>query len=218
MSIVTNHTFASSILIFITISNVMILSHLCVGTPSNYSGAIVFPDRIESMVSQRFGNTPRKFVANVNSCAIDNQTFCLEDKNYPLDIIQGILQRHGNEFSNVFSNDIIPIDNVMNRDNLEEIDLCDSYTDVLFPKTGKTKEGEDLYIFNTNEHKQGVRVGMCLGSGKQCKPIVSVPNGYRTECVQHHVYHELLSLSPNGQGVKETFSFPACCKCAAYRN
>ncbi|XP_031635576.1 uncharacterized protein LOC116348655 [Contarinia nasturtii] len=68
---------AFNILIFITILNVMKLSHLCGGSPSNDSSANNFPDRM-GINSQRLGNTQRKFVANVNSCTSYNQTFCLE--------------------------------------------------------------------------------------------------------------------------------------------
>lgn len=161
--------------------------------------------------------TPRRFIANVSACAVTNQTFCVEDGNYPLDVIQRILNTKGKEFANVFNNEVLVFDTIANRDSLDAIDLCDSYPDVYYPKSAKNKNGAELYIFNTDTHKQGVRVGMCRNTGRECKGIVTVPNGYRTECTQTHVYHELLSLSPDGQTIKESFSFPACCTCAAYR-
>lgn len=51
------------------------------------------------------------------------------------------------------------------------------------------------------------------GAGEQCSLTESFPNNYKTECRQHYVYRQLLSLSPQGRIVKEQFRFPASCKC-----
>lgn len=107
---------------------------------------------------------------------------------------------------------------IINRsDAFDEISLCDSREQVIYPTSGKNKNGEELYIFNTPEHKQGVRVSICRDKGEPCKMTENFPNGYRTECKQHFVYRELLSLSPEGVPIKDKFEMPACCSCSVYR-
>lgn len=156
---------------------------------------------------------------------MNNQTYCTKDDNYPLAVIQTLLQKHAHEYAHLFNTDGFPLEgssinnDVTNRDSaLDEIELCDINRGVITPTTAKNKDGVELYIFNTDSHKQVVRVSMCRSKGRSCKPIVSVPIGYRTECTQQFVYHDLLSLSPDGNGIKDTFPFPACCSCAVYRD
>lgn len=98
------------------------------------------------------------------------------------------------------------------------IEMCGSYEKVYYPTSGNNDNGTGLYIFNTNDHKQGVRVSLCSNSGDKCEDLVSVPNGYRSKCQQHHIHFELISLSPEGEMVKNRFRFPSGCSCVAVRN
>lgn len=98
------------------------------------------------------------------------------------------------------------------------IEMCGSYEKVYYPTSGKNDNGTGLYIFNTNVHKQGVRVSLCTNSGDKCEDLVSVPNGYRSKCQQQHIHFELISLSPEGEMVKNRFRFPSGCSCVAVRN
>lgn len=165
------------------------------------------------------GNIPPRYLADVSRCAVNNQTFCTKDDSYPLELIQSLLQKHAHEFENVFSSDVVPDNDIINRnDGFDEIELCDINRGVITPTSAKNKDGVELYIFNTDNHKQIVRVSTCRSKGRSCKPIVSVPLGYHTECTQQFVYHDLLSLSPDGKGQKDTFPFPACCSCAVFRD
>ncbi|XP_055296614.1 neurotrophin 1-like [Sitodiplosis mosellana] len=217
------------LLIFMVIINVMDL--FCAGSPPpKDAGNIVFPDEIhytstpQSKVSDRLSagqeNASRRFIADVSRCAVNNQTYCTKDDNYPLALIQSLLQKHPYEYAHVFSSDEHPPqDDIINRDgSFDEIELCDINKGVITPTSAKNKDGVEVYIFNTDSHKQYVRVSTCRSKGRTCKLIVSVPIGYRTECTQQFVYHDLLSLSPDGSGVKDTFPFPACCSCQVYRD
>lgn len=153
----------------------------------------------------------------MSRCSTNNQTFCTRDETYPLDVVQKLLRKHLHKFADVFGNDMISTDILSRNDGFDEISLCDSYEQVIHPTSGKNKNGEELYIFNTPDHQQGVRVSMCRNKGAPCKMTENFPNGYRTECKQHYVYRELLSLSSDGVPIKDKFEFPACCSCAVYR-
>lgn len=115
----------------------------------------------------------------------------------------------------MFASGELPTIPFNNRVDIDEIELCDQYTSYQLPRVAKNVNGVELYIFNLDSHQQRVRITRC--DRKPCKPMVSVPNGHRTECVQQYVYHDLISLSPDGKPVKDTFEFPACCSCTAFR-
>lgn len=171
---------------------------------------------MERNLTQRDVSSTIRYIANLSRCS-NNQTFCTRDDNYPLDVVQKLLRKHLHKFADVFGTDMISSDIINRSDAFDEITLCDYYEQVIHPTSGKNKNGEELYIFNTPEHKQGVRVSMCRNKGATCRMTENFPNGYRTECKQHFVYRELLSLSPEGVPVKDKFEFPACCSCAVYR-
>ncbi|XP_031629578.1 uncharacterized protein LOC116344877 isoform X4 [Contarinia nasturtii] len=40
------------------------------------------------------------------------------------------------------------------NDNYEEITLCETYEDIIYPTIGKTSAGVDMLIVNTPEHRQ----------------------------------------------------------------
>lgn len=126
------------------------------------------------------------------------------------------MQEQAHHFEDVLVNDIIDI-SIRDGMNMDEEHLCDSIEKVIYPTSGTTKDGKELYIFNTEELKQGVRVSLCSNSGGKCKMSDSFPNHYRSECKQQEVYRQLLSLAPNGQAVKDHFPFPACCSCVLHR-
>lgn len=159
-----------------------------------------------------------KYIANVTRCAVNNLSFCTTLDGYPIDVIQILLQEHLHKFADVFGSDMIST-NITNRsDASDEITLCDFIEEVIYPTSGKNINGEELFIINTKEHKQGIRVSRCKDRGASCSMSDHFPNGYRTECKQHFVYRELLSLSSDGHSVtKDKFEFPACCSCAVYR-
>lgn len=159
----------------------------------------------------------RSFLPNVSQCAEQNQSFCTKNDNYPLGYIQKLLKRFSREYIDVFGTDLTTNDVAFRIDAFDDEYLCESYEKVIYPTSGKRKDGFELFIVNTDEHKQGVRVSLCQQGGQPCKMSESFPIGFKTECKQQMVYRELLSLSPEGQPVKEHFEFPACCSCVLHR-
>lgn len=160
---------------------------------------------------------PERFVPNLAKCAETNNTFCTKDDDYPIEHIQKLLRKNIHKYADVFGSDGITT-YISNRNNVyDEIELCDYYEQLIYPTSGENIDGTQLYIFNTPDKKQGVRVAMCRTTGDPCKMTESFPNGYRTACKQQYVYRELLSLSPQGVPIKDKFKFPACCSCAVYR-
>lgn len=159
------------------------------------------------------------YMPNVNRCAERNQTYCTSDGSYPTDVVEKLMRKHLHKFADVFGSDSLVVSDVKTRiGEGDEVELCESYEQVIYPTSGRTQDGTSLFIINTPEHKQGVRVSICLNAGVPCKMSESFPNNYRTECKQHMVNRELLSLSPDGStAIKQKFPFPACCSCAVYR-
>lgn len=159
---------------------------------------------------------PRLFLPNVNKCAEKNLTFCTKDDDYPIEYISQLLKQYAHEYDDAFSSDLTTNDVVFRIGTIDEDYLCDSFEKVIYPTSGKGKNGTEQYIFNTDDHRQGVRVSLCQKRGEPCKMTENFPIGYTTECKQQMVYRELLSLSPEGQPVKDHFEFPACCSCALH--
>lgn len=154
---------------------------------------------------------------NITECAEQNQTYCTKDDKYPIEYISRVLKLYAHEYDDAFSSDLTTNDVVFRIDAIDEDYLCDSFEKVIYPTSGKRKDGTELYIFNTDDHRQGVRVSLCQKRGEPCKMTENFPIGYTTECKQQMVYRELLSLSPEtGLPVKDHFEFPACCSCALH--
>lgn len=102
-------------------------------------------------------------------------------------------------------------------DDDDEIELCDTVKKVIYPTSATSETGVDLFIFNSDDHKQGVHVSICQNAGNPCDDFVVLRNNYRSECKQQSIYRELLSLSPQGRPIKQRFEFPASCTCILRR-
>lgn len=182
----------------------------------------------------------RLFVANVSVCAENHQTFCTKNDDYPLEYIQKLLYKLPPEYERFFYPQGVPR-NSKSPDEAAEveksagggiagnddqydvaegddpIEMCDTYEKVIYPTSGTTQTGDGLFIFNTDDHKQGVHIEMCQNAGKACDDFVILRNNYRSECKQQKIYRELLSLSPEGKPTTERFEFPASCTCVLRR-
>lgn len=115
------------------------------------------------------------------------------------------------------ANDNTPQATFDNDDDDEEIELCGAVKKVIYPTSAKSESGVGLFIFNSDDHKQSVHVSICQDVGKPCDDVVLLRNNYRSQCKQQKVYHELLSLSPEGKPIKERFEFPTSCTCVLRR-
>lgn len=180
----------------------------------------------------------RLFVANVSLCAENHQTFCTKNDDYPLEYIQKLLYGLPPEYERYFYAQAVPRSSKppeeapeveksagvpFNEDQYDEaegddpIEMCDTYEKIIYPTSGTTQTGDGLFIFNTDDHKQGVHIEMCQNAGKPCDDFVILRNNYKSECKQQKIYRELLSLSPQGKPITERFEFPASCTCILKR-
>lgn len=99
----------------------------------------------------------------------------------------------------------------------DEIELCETMDKVIYPTSATSETGVGLFIFNSDDHKQGVHVSICQSVEKPCDDFVILRNNYRSMCKQTKIFRELLSLSPEGNPIKERFEFPASCTCVLKR-
>lgn len=154
----------------------------------------------------------RSFSASVNKCAEKFQIFCVtKDDGYPLKYMEYLLQKHSHSLGYAFGSDDQYVAENTVAETTTQSDLCASHSEVLYPTTGRTADGNELYIFNTNK-QQGVMISICENQGASCHESDQLAN--RTQCQQRFVYRELLALSPEGVPIKEKFRFPSFCTCA----
>lgn len=155
------------------------------------------------------------FRPNITQCAGHHGLFCLSGDNYPIDYVQFLLHKHWHMLSFAFHNDIAdPNESVIDTVIETESDICRSDDRIIYPTSGQNVDGKNLFIINTPEHKQGVRISVCQGKSKPCQVSEKIP--YKTQCEQRFVYRELLALSKDGVPIKEKFKFPAFCTCKIY--
>nr|XP_012144355.1 PREDICTED: protein spaetzle isoform X1 [Megachile rotundata]XP_012144356.1 PREDICTED: protein spaetzle isoform X1 [Megachile rotundata]XP_012144357.1 PREDICTED: protein spaetzle isoform X1 [Megachile rotundata]XP_012144358.1 PREDICTED: protein spaetzle isoform X1 [Megachile rotundata] len=140
-----------------------------------------------------------------------NKTYCEVTPYYPTDIVINALQEnpHLRNYENNDEVDILKED----KDVLDEEPLCLSLEQVVFPKSGETKNLEWRYIVNHENFKQSVRIETCLEKGQKCRVIGSFAEGYYTKCKQKFIYRQLMAVSANGSIYQESFRFPASCCC-----
>lgn len=133
--------------------------------------------------------------------------------------MEQILRENLNRFDDLFTSDFIPEDVITRMDDSsDEIQLCESRTELECPESGKNKKGEDRFIFQGRDKKQCFRISKCMKPDEACNSIVSVPNNHRTSCKQEYVYHEFLTATHDGTVIKDKFKFPVCCLCSVYRD
>lgn len=92
------------------------------------------------------------------------QTFCEQVDDYPLEMIEEVVEREGHRYSELFGQDILTQSesSVANRfGGFNETTMCDIQRDVIYPKTGETKDNTWLYIVNSDKYQQGVVVEKC---------------------------------------------------------
>ncbi|XP_031629388.1 protein spaetzle-like [Contarinia nasturtii] len=182
------------------------------------SSRITNTDDIIRFPSEQDCVTTNRIIANVKDCAENNQTYCTKTDNYPTRIVQQLLDRQPHKYDDVFGSDMMTEIETRFDPNQDEVELCETYEDVIFPIIGTNSMGVDRFIINTPEKKQGVRISMCGNAGIECNILNKiVANDYVTTCKQQFVYRELVALGDNNQIIKDKFEFPACCSCALYK-
>lgn len=155
------------------------------------------------------------FNPNIEKCSGSYDTFCSSGDNYPIDYVQFLLHKHWHMLSFAFHNDAIdPDEFILDSIPGKDTDICKSHDELVYPTSGQNMDGKNLYIINTPEQKQGVRISMCQERRKPCQSFEKIP--YQTMCEQRFIYRELLALSAKGVPIKEKFKFPAFCTCRIF--
>lgn len=167
-----------------------------------------------NLLDDRLRTWGRSFAASVRNCSDQFESFCTDHTGYPLDYIEYLLEKHVNMLSYVFGSDS---NQFSTSEKSTESDLCASHNEVIYPTTGKTADGNELFIFNTRKQKQGVMISVCTNKGAACHEAGD-NFAYSTQCEQRYIYRELLALSIEGVPVKEKFLMPAFCACKKIRN
>lgn len=161
-----------------------------------------------NVLDDRLWTWGRTFSASIKNCSTKFEMFCTSYTGYPLDYIEYLLQKHDHMLGYAFGSD----NQYVTSDKLTQSDLCASHDEVIYPTTGITADGKELFIFNTNKQKQGVMISVCTNEGVSCHETGD-NFAYRTQCEQRYIYRELLALSVEGVPYKEKFKFPSFCTC-----
>lgn len=132
---------------------------------------------------------------------------------YPTDLINEVMNTHRLVFEGAFGDDlVIPAGDALNaRSNAfgDEF-LCDSAETLVHPRSGTTRNNSTVWIVNTEDYKQGVRIETCRYKGKQCN-FCEV----NAICKQVYHYRTLVAVDKiSGKATKEQILLPSCCKCA----
>ncbi|XP_076684837.1 protein spaetzle isoform X2 [Andrena cerasifolii] len=168
------------------------------GTEMQSDGKIVFPGEINQKQNH-----------HVPSC--EGSTYCVTAENYPEDLVNNAIQRNEN-LKYLASVDIMP-DIAQRIDAMDDVPLCVSTEQVIYPQSGETKDNQWKFIVNQDNFKQGIHVEKCVKEDVSCSTIGATAEGYTTSCKQKYVYRQLASVQANNTIVQDTFRFPSSCCC-----
>ncbi|KAK9874700.1 hypothetical protein WA026_005520 [Henosepilachna vigintioctopunctata] len=145
-----------------------------------------------------------------NMTCTDVKNFCEEIDGYPEDYMKTKLRDQIEKYKFMLWEDSLEDEN----DNILRMDegefFCASKSYLKFPKIALNTRNEWKFIYNNDEHKQGIRVVYCLREEAQC--IVS-PR-FQTICRQIFVDRSMLTISHNGTLEIDTFNQPVTCCCS----
>nr|ATU82783.1 secreted Spaetzle-like protein [Pristhesancus plagipennis] len=183
------------------------------------SGGIFFPDDDSTSVIEDKFVPP--IIKKVPECA-KGRTFCETIDHYPSRYIANVLQESGVQFRGMFGKDVVDYSSLSHRiDVTDELPLCPSAENVVYPKVAKNKDDQWLFVVNEGDYKQGVRVETCNFSDtdntQSCAFTEGFPLGYKTFCKQKYIYRKLIALDPAGKTTSDTFQLPSCCSCAVIK-
>ncbi|XP_058442864.1 protein spaetzle-like isoform X2 [Malaya genurostris] len=171
-------------------------------TSSSESSDFVFPNEL----------TPK---IDVNRCH-PKDSVCSDVINYPEQLVNDIIDSHGQQFKEFFGEDIVVSsgDKLVQRfDTSDDEFLCRSEERLIHPKSGLNKDDQTVMIVNTANYVQGVRMETCSNVDQPCD-ILEHGSLYTTECKQLYHYRTLVAINPTtNQLYKDAFRLPSCCKC-----
>lgn len=132
---------------------------------------------------------------------------------YPVDLINVILISNRASFEGAFGDDFVISDgDALNTrsDTPDEPFLCESNERLFHPLEGRTRNNFTVWIVNTKDYKQGVRIETCRYVGKPCKFCE-----FDTACKQIYHYRTLVAVDTKTKELyKEQILLPSSCKCA----
>ncbi|XP_023720815.1 uncharacterized protein LOC111871744 isoform X3 [Cryptotermes secundus] len=170
---------------------------------------IIFPGEPEGYSVPKF--TPE--VSGQQPKCADEDGFCESADNYPVDYVRRIFQNEANSY--IFGSDLMDVNLRINPD--EEVSLCPSMEQVVYPKVAQNKDDKWLYIINQETYFQGIRIEKCAKQGS-CTFAENFPNGYTTSCQQKYIYRKLIALGEDGRPVTDSFRLPSCCSCVVTKS
>ncbi|CAK9802358.1 Protein spaetzle [Anthophora quadrimaculata] len=143
--------------------------------------------------------------------ACKGSTFCENVDNYPEDIVTKAIQR--NESLKYLAGVDVVSDIVQRIDVTDDVPLCVSTEQVIYPQTAENKDNEWKYVANQDNFKQGIRIEKCRKESHSCTMFGGLAEGYKTSCKQKYVYRQLAAVLEDGTLVPDTFRFPSSCCC-----
>ncbi|GLV41073.1 spatzle [Carabus blaptoides fortunei] len=157
----------------------------------------------------RFRPDMKKLAAKCKS------TFCESVDDYPGYYIHNVLKYNATKFDDLLGVDEIHTD-VSIHTRIGTVDgspMCRSSENVVRPQVAQNKDDEWLYIVNSDDKVQGIRVEICEKENAACEMSTNFPVNYVTECKQKYIYRKMLALDPEGNPVPDSFRIPSCCSC-----
>ncbi|CAL7940742.1 unnamed protein product [Xylocopa violacea] len=139
------------------------------------------------------------------------QSFCADVPNYPLKLVDTFLKNNP-QYQNYKNSDEMDKD-ISLRNYNNDVTLCPGVEQIIYPKTGEAKSKTWMYILNSPNFTQGVRIETCMNEGESCKIIDDHTQGYETSCKQKYIYRQLTAATASGTVSQELFRFPASCCC-----
>ncbi|XP_076662519.1 protein spaetzle 5 [Halictus rubicundus] len=149
----------------------------------------------------------------------EGSTYCTEVDNYPEQIVNAALRRNESlkylAYVDAVSSDLVQRINVD-----DEMPLCISSEQVIFPKAAENKDNEWKFVVNQKDFQQGVRIEKCSQENTDCRLVNGPGVNYKATCRQKFVYRQLTAVLENGSVVTDTFKFPSscCCHVSSIRN
>lgn len=139
--------------------------------PDN-SDAIVFPDEYDEPiwppVRRQHQRPPKpkapKFVQSAAALSCPNETdkYCENVPDYPAEYIESQIDAELKKFEGLFGVDEVELESRFgDDDDNDEWKLCNSRQTIIFPKSGLTQENTWMFIVNSKNYVQGIRVEIC---------------------------------------------------------
>ena len=109
------------------------------------------------------------YIVDSKDCVEDDaksdKPFCTRLRNYPeRSHLEEIIKTKFNNLESLFGEDSLMPQDINNRNGNKSAEefLCHSRTRLIYPEAGLNKNYEWMFIINTEEYRQGVRIEECM--------------------------------------------------------